>query len=424
MTLQYKKIRIYTSEEVHWQGKTLSNAVIDYLRGLKLAARCTVNRGIAGYYENGEIATANILDLSYNLPLTIEIVIPAADLESVLPRIEEMVIDGILAIENLEVRTYHSTKRLIPQQLKVKEVMTASPITVAPTAPVHAVIDLMLKNTLKGIPVVDAAQHPVGIITAHDLTTKAGLPVRPGLLPKLDAARVHAFLEGSAGKTARDIMNPHLITVKDEQLLKEAVQTMIRHHLKRMPVVNDAGILVGILSRIDIFHAIASQTPKWHSLQEQHIAVNNALPVKSVLERDLATVYPDASIAEVIAKISSEEIQRVAVIDPSGKLIGLISDADLLPLLSGQPGFWECLRNKLAFTEQRRQFQELLKQARAKTAAEVMIKNPVAIEEKASIDEAVKLMTEKGLKRLPVVDAEGVFKGMIRRDSVLQTALK
>ena len=424
MALQYKKIIIYTSEDVHWHGKTLSSAVVELIRSLKLAARCIVNRGLAGCYENGEVATANILDLSYNLPLTIEVIIPAAALDTVLPQLEEMAVDGIVAVADLEVRAYHSTKHLIPQQLRVKEVMTTAPKTVAPITPVNVVINLMLDNSLKGIPVVNADQHPVGIITPNDLMTKAGLPIRLGLLQKLDEAKVNAFLKGIDGKTAQDIMSAALITVKEEQLLRDAVQTMIKHRLKRLPVVNQAGILVGIIARIDILRTITSLAPRWRSFQEQHIAVSNAQPVKTVIERDLETVYPDTPIAEVIAKISREEIQRVVVVDPTRKLVGLISDADLMPLVAGHPGFWDYLQSKLALHERRRRFAELMQHARARTAAEVMIEHPVAVVEDTTVEEAIRLMTEKGFKRLPVVDSQGVFQGMISRDAVLQAALQ
>lgn len=61
---------------------------------------------------------------------------------------------------------------------------------------------------------------------------------------------------------------------------------------------------------------------------------------------------------------------------------------------------------------------------RARTAAEIMNRNVVVIKEDATLDEAVRLMTEKGVKRLPVVDSVGVFKGMISRDSVLRVAIE
>ncbi len=424
MSLQYKRITIYSSENVQYQGKLLDHAIIDYFRSLHLAARCIVNRGTIGYYENGEISTAQILDLSYNLPLTIEILIPSADLETVLPVIEEMVVDGIVAVDNLEVRSYHSTKSLIPGQLKVKEIMTSSPKTVTPDTPVGTVVNLMLENSLKGMVVVDREQYPKGMITTGDLMRKAGLPIRLGLLQKLDQTKVNAFIESVDGKTAGDIMSAPLITVREDAPVKEAVRVMIDRQLKRLPVVGQSGTLVGILSRIDIFQSMTAQAPRWHSLQQQNIVVNNTESVKTIIERDQETVYPETPILEVIEKIAGAEIQRVAVIDKKGKLIGLITDSDLMPLLSGQPGFWDYLKSKLKRPEKGRSFSEFVQQAHAKVASEVMIKEPISIREEATIDEAVRLMAEKGLKRLPVVDECGVFKGMIRRDSVLQVAAK
>jgi PII-like signaling protein len=91
MSLPYQKITVYISEGARYHGTSVYNAILEYIRDLKLVARCIVNRGMAGYYENGEISTAKILDLSYNLPLTIEVILPAADLETVLLVIEEMV---------------------------------------------------------------------------------------------------------------------------------------------------------------------------------------------------------------------------------------------------------------------------------------------------------------------------------------------
>jgi CBS domain-containing protein len=422
MSLQYKRITIYSSENVQYQGKLLDHAIIDYLRGLHLAARCIVNRGTVGYYENGEISTAQILDLSYNLPLRIEILIPSAELETVLPVIEKMVVDGIVAVDNLEVRSYHSTKSLIPGQLKVQEIMTSSPKTVTRDTPVGTVVNVMLENSLKGMVVVDREQYPKGMITSGDLMRKAGLPIRLGLLQKLDSNKVNAFIESVDGKTAGDIMSAPLITVKEADPVKEAVRVMIAHRLKRLPVVAQSGILVGIISRIDIFQSMTSQAPRWHSLQQQKIVVNNTQPVRAVTERDQETVYPETPIQEVIEKIAGAEIQRVAVIDKQGKLIGLISDSDLMPLLSGQPGFWDYIKSKLARTEKGRGLHEFVQRTHLKIASEVMVKDPVSIQEEATIDEAVKLMAEKGLKRLPVVDECGVFKGMIRRDSVLQVA--
>ena len=423
MSLPYKRIKIYTSEDVHWHGKVLYNAVIEYIRSLKLAARCIVTRGIAGLYENGEISTSNILDLSYNLPITIEVMIPAADIETILPRLEEMVVDGIIGIEDLGVYAYHSAKCLIPRQLKVKEVMTGSPKTVTPDTSIRVIIQLMSDEALKAVPVIDSAQHPLGIITPSDLTIKAGLPIRLGLFQKLDKSKVDSFIKGIEGKVAHEIMSTPLVTTKEEQSIKDVAQTMIRRHLKRLPVVNDSGVLVGIISRIDIFRIISKQAPQWRTLEDQNIVVNNTQSVSAIIQRDLATVFPETPIAEIVEKISAEEIQRIAVVDHHGKLIGLISDTDLMAIISGHPGFWDYMTSRLALPGKGRQFDDPVQHYHGQTAAEVMIKNPIVIKEETTIDEAVQLMAGKGLKRLPVIDSQGVFQGMISRDSVLQTCI-
>ena len=66
---------------------------------------------------------------------------------------------------------------------------------------------------------------------------------------------------------------------------------------------------------------------------------------------------------------------------------------------------------------------ELRKTLREKTAGDVMITDLVIVGESTGIEEAIRLMVDKRLKRLPVVDAEeGRFRGMISRDALLKTA--
>ena len=119
--------------------------------------------------------------------------------------------------------------------------------------------------------------------------------------------------------------------------------------------------------------------------------------------------------------IDSNDIQRVAVVDASGKLLGLISDHDLLRLFSGHKvGVWDRIASKLTFTDMGKRHKDVVDQARKKTAGEIMKTDLVTIREEAHIDEAVRLMTAKEIKRLPVVDADGKFKGMVSRDSLLR----
>ena len=66
--LNYKAIEIFTSEEARYRKKPVADAVMQYIKDLKIAARCIVTRGVAGSYESGEVATGRIVILSFNMP--------------------------------------------------------------------------------------------------------------------------------------------------------------------------------------------------------------------------------------------------------------------------------------------------------------------------------------------------------------------
>jgi PII-like signaling protein len=144
MAMNYRMITIYTAEEVRRHGKPLHEAVADYVQNLKIAARCVVFRAMAGCYETGEIASQNLLTISYNMPVKIEIILPATEAESVLAALEDLVTDGIVAVGDLDVRAYKTRQNLIPRQIKVRDIMTPDPMRVRPETPVSDVVRLLL----------------------------------------------------------------------------------------------------------------------------------------------------------------------------------------------------------------------------------------------------------------------------------------
>jgi len=95
----YTRIRIYTSEKARHAGKSMPQAVVHYLHGLKIGARCVVFRGEEGLYENGEISTDAVTDLSYNLPLLIDVLVPAGQAQAVLPVLRAMAPDALVGVD-------------------------------------------------------------------------------------------------------------------------------------------------------------------------------------------------------------------------------------------------------------------------------------------------------------------------------------
>ncbi len=421
MALNYRVIEVYASEEIRHRGKPLYEALVAHVKGLRIAARCHVTRGVAGCYESGEVASRNILTISYNLPIKVEIILPAAETDRVLPDIEAMVTEGIVTVREMTVQSYRTRKHLIPRQIKVRDIMTPDPRRVAADAPASEVVRILLPAAFSGLPVVDRAGRPLGIITQGDLIYRGKMPLRLGLLAASDSRRQDQALSALAAKTAADVMSQPAVSIAEDRTVTEGVDLMIRNRIKRLPVVNADGLLTGVLSRLDVFLTISRETPHWETIRERDVTVENLRFVADIMRRDTQTVAPDAPADEVIRIIGTDDIQRVAVVDAKGVFMGLISDRDLLTAFGGRgQGFWDYLSCRLTQHSREDCPAELRKSLQEKTAADLMQTGLVMVGEHTPFEEAIQLMVEKRLKRLPVVDADGRFRGMISREGVLR----
>jgi CBS domain-containing protein len=420
--LNYKAIEIFTSEEARHGKRPLADTVVQYIRDLKIAARCIVTRGVAGCYESGEMATNRLEVLSYNLPVRIYIVVPAAETPRVLDGLDEMVNDGIVALHDLNVLSHRARNAFFPRQLMVRDVMTPEPEKAAADTSLSDAARILLPSIFTSLPVVDESGRPIGLITQGDLIRKGGLPLRLGLLEESDRDRRESFLDQLASRRAVEIMTTPVITIGRDRPLVDAVELMLAKGVKRLPVVDESGRLAGMVSRLDIFRTVMREAPDWNDFRSQRIEVQHLKTVSDILRRDTQTVFPETSIAEVIRMIDRNDIQRVVVVDKEGLLLGLISDRDLLRFFKPeQEGILRLLAKAKSAFKQDACRGDLGRCLMETTAGAVMITNLITVREEMLIEEAIGLMIEKGLKRLPVVDAEGRFKGMISRDSLLRT---
>jgi CBS domain-containing protein/PII-like signaling protein len=424
--LQYNVIEIFTSEKARWKGRPINQAVVQYVHDLKIAARCLVTRAIDGCYESGEVATGRLEVLSYNMPLRIAIVLPSSEIEKVLPEVEAMVIDGIVAVHCLEVVSHKTRKQLIPNEIKVKDIMTPDPQKVLLTTPLDQVVRLLLSSIFTGVPVIDDANRPVGVITQGDLIYKGKMPMRLGMLAESSSEKLDAVLSAIASKSAREVMATPVVAISQDQFVKDAVDLMLKKRVKRLPVLDEDGKLKGMLSRLDIFRTIMQEAPDWNAFKQQNITVNGVRTVSDIMRRDTHAVLPETPVDEIIRMIDSNDIQRVTVVDKEGRFLGLISDRDLLVAFSPDfpDGIWDQFLSLVPFSERGKRHRELKERLQAKTAAAVMNTDIITVQETTPIDTAIAIMTEKGLKRLPVLDSERKFKGMISRDSLLRTGFE
>jgi PII-like signaling protein len=99
--------RIYIGESDRWQGRPLYQVIVEKLRAEGVAG-ATVLRGIEGYGRAARVHTAQVLRLSEDLPVLIEVVDREDRLRAILPQIDAMVDGGLITLEHVEVIAYRS----------------------------------------------------------------------------------------------------------------------------------------------------------------------------------------------------------------------------------------------------------------------------------------------------------------------------
>jgi CBS domain-containing protein len=425
MSIEYSLIEIFTHEAARFQNQLVYKALIQYFHKSRIAARCVVMKGIEAYYENGELVTKDWIDISYNMPVKIDILLPTQALESILPTIDEMVTEGIVSVRKLSIYGHKMRKHLVPKHLRVRDIMTSSPRTVHTASSVGDVIKLLLSSIFTGVPVVDSQNHPVGMITQSDLIYKINLPVKLSILPKSDMDKLDAFLEAISLLKAEAIMSKPAISIQEDKGVSDAISLMIENDVKRLVVVNPAHQTTGILSRIDIFQALSRESPNWDEFIKNKVVLNNLQVVSDIVRKDTTYVSPDTSLEYVMNVINLNDLEAVAVIDEKGGLKGLIFEHDVLKIFhEHKVSIWEYLSSKLRFHKKGSDFQEFVETLQDKTAADVMKTELITVLEDTGIDEAIKIMITKKVKRLPVITRDGKFKGLISRESLLRSAVK
>jgi CBS domain-containing protein len=176
---------------------------------------------------------------------------------------------------------------------RVRDVMTTSVVTVDRITPHKEIAALLAEHEVSALPVLMMGRKVAGVVSEADLLTveeKRAARAKPGVLH-------HPAVRKHDGSTAGELMTSPAITIHPDATIPAAARLMNRHHLKRLPVVDPSGTLIGIVSR-----------------------------------RDLLSVFlrPDEDIAEDVRAILAEMLFA----DPDTVTVGV---RDGIVTLSGQP---------------------------------------------------------------------------------------
>lgn len=151
----------------------------------------------------------------------------------------------------------HAEQR-IARRVSVRDVMTRNAIKIRDDADFSEVTNLLSENRISGLPVVDGENRVVGVITEADVLSMAGM--QKGHAFK-DVIR-HILGEPLPGpresKRLRDVMSSPAITTGPDADIREVALILDEKRIKRLPVVDDEGKLIGVISRADIVRAIGA----------------------------------------------------------------------------------------------------------------------------------------------------------------------
>ncbi len=106
---EQKLLRIFIDEQDKWKGLPLYEAIVKEAKAMGMAG-ATVVKGFLGFGAKAHLHTAKLLDLSENLPIVVEIVDTEERIAKLLPKLDEMVQEGLVTMENVHVIMYRAGK--------------------------------------------------------------------------------------------------------------------------------------------------------------------------------------------------------------------------------------------------------------------------------------------------------------------------
>jgi CBS domain-containing protein len=256
-------------------------------------------------------------------------------------------------------------------------------VTVAPDQTLAEAVDLMRTKKVGSL-VVTEQGRPLGMLTDRDI-----------------ALAVHAQGSDPARATARSLMQAPLVTVESGSGLRAAIRTLAERGLRRLPILDEAGKLAGMLAVDDLVLVLARELFLLRSplvAQRAKVQARHTEPPPRRLaehyRREVVTVAPDASPAEIARAMEQEAVGAVVVADAERRPLGIITDRDLATraIATGREA--------------------------TPAARDLMSAPPAVIEAHADLEEVIHIMHRHSVRRVPVVEG-GVLLGIVTLDDLL-----
>lgn len=197
--------------------------------------------------------------------------------------------------------------------MRAKDIMTTRVVTVVEDTPVDEIAGTLLQHRISAVPVIDAEDRLVGIVSEGDLIGRPEAEGRDnswwlaGILNAEDRAKKYAKTHGLV---AKDVMTTSVITADGDETLGKLAGLLEERGIKRVPIVRN-GRIAGIVSRANLLHALASlpedEAPVVHA-PETDAEEPQAAEKRSIRASILNTVHNDIGLKHPINVIVSKGV--------------------------------------------------------------------------------------------------------------------
>jgi len=260
--------------------------------------------------------------------------------------------------------------------MTIREIMKRGPWTIGETDTLGNAQQLMTQHQIRHLPVISEGKL-VGMLSERDLlsarahadgderwwkipvhfamqpaeTADAGEPIEAvatrmgtsrigalavvdhgklvGVVSVIDILLAHtANRKVAAARTAAEAMTAHPPTVRPEQTLVEAVRAMCEQHIHELPVVDETGRVVGMITEADVRRTVGDPASYLASRSP------TCIDVQDVMDTGVTAVRDDRPVAEIAHYFADARLEALPVIDEQGALVGVMSYLDTLNALA------------------------------------------------------------------------------------------
>jgi CBS-domain-containing membrane protein len=164
--------------------------------------------------------------------------------------------DDLMRIYTIALR--HAARR-VARRVAVREVMTTNVIKIGADADFTEATNLLSENRISGLPVVDGDDRVIGVITEADVLSMTGMRKDAGFKDIVRHILGEPLSRPKESIRLRDAMTSPAITTGPDADIRDVALTLDEKRIKRLPVVDERGRLIGVISREDIVRVIGAK---------------------------------------------------------------------------------------------------------------------------------------------------------------------